>query len=103
MYKLDPDTIYLNFLSQGYIKVSRFLNIEKIVSIISNLLVIETWQREYKKIKINGRIANLEYLKRNPQKHLKCFSNYYNNFSVSIFEELFRKIYIENWKNIVRA
>ena len=103
MYKLDPDTIYFNFLAQGYIKVSRFLNIERIVSMISDLLIIEAWQREYKKIKINGRIVNLEYLKRNPEKDLECHSNYYNNFSVSIFEELLRKIYIENWNNIVRA
>ena len=103
MNKLNTDYIFLDFLSPGNFKDSRFQSIERIFLIIFDLLAIEKWKRKYKKMKVNGNITNLEYLNKNPQKLLEYDSNYYDNFSFGIIKKLFRKIYIENLNNIGRA
>ena len=102
MNKFDPDNIYLDFLAQFYIKDSRFLIIEIFFPLINLLFAIENWQREYKKIKGNGRKNNLKCLNINPKKLLGYDSNYYNNFSVDIIRFLLGEIHIANLNYIGR-
>ena len=91
MNKYDPYNIYLDFSAQGDIKDCRFLSIEIFFPLINLLFAIENWQREYKKIKANGRKNNLKYLKINPKKLLVFNSNYDNDFSVDIIKLLLGK------------
>ena len=86
-YKFNPDIIYLDGPDPGDIKDSNFINSEQRLPISSDLLAIESWLVPGTIIIVDGRIANVRYLKRNFQRNWEWDTNFENDCSICILNE----------------
>ncbi len=99
-YKFNPDLIYLDGPDPKDIEDSQFIVTEQRVPISSDLLSIESWLLPATIIVVDGRSANVRYLKRNLQRNWEWDTNYENDCSIGILnEEPLGKKSIENLKN----
>lgn len=86
-YKFNPDIIYLDGPDPADIKDSLFLSDEQRVPISSDLLAIESWLVPGTILIVDGRIANVRYLKRNFTRNWEWDTNYENDCSICILNE----------------
>ena len=86
-YSFNPDIIYLDGPDPGDILNSKFFKDSQRVPISSDILSIEAWLIPGTIVIIDGRIANVEYLKSNLKRKWDWATNYENDCSIAILKD----------------
>ena len=99
-YRFNPDIIYLDGPDPVDILNSKFFKNSQRVPISSDILSIESWLIPGTIVIIDGRIANVEYLKNNLKRQWDWSTNYENDCSIAILKDKpLGKKNIENLKS----
>ena len=83
-YRFSTDIIYLDSPDPEDIFGTNFLPENQRIPISSDILFIESWLIPGTIIVIDGRMANVEYLKRNLKRNWRWGINHYNDCSIGI-------------------
>ena len=86
-YKFTPDLIYLDGPDPADITNTKFTDGDQRVPISSDLLTIESWLIPGTIIIVDGRIANVRYLKNNLQREWHWNTSVDNDCSIGILNE----------------
>ena len=83
-YRFSPDIIYLDGPDPADILDTNFLKDSQRIPISSDILSIESWLIPGSIIVIDGRMANVEYLRRNFKRNWRWGINQNNDCSIGI-------------------